>query len=108
MFSHVNNCCNPTTIIGIGKIRPACGRELMSECVDVETNGLRNSILDDIWSKPLWYHKKFEVIRAQDIKPETSSDYKAVYESYYSGQTFEFKPTDHFAPYYKKACDTVY
>lgn len=109
MFSHVNNCCNPTTIIGIGKIRPACGRELMSECVDVETNGLRNSILDDIWSKPLWYHKKFEVFRAQDVgKPETSSDYKAVYESYYSGQTFEFKPTDHFAPYYKKACDTVY
>jgi len=104
MLSHVTNCCTPKPP-ELGRQRPACGREELLGCKDVETKGLNNSILDDVWSKPLWYHKRFEVYRlAGNSKPETYTDYAEVLKGLSSG----FKITDQFCPYHAISCNAVF
>lgn len=98
MFSHVTNCCNIIPKAKRGKRRPACGREELLGCMDTQNKGLRYSILDKIWSKPLWYHQKFESRRLSgELKPQTRSGY---------GVTFD--TTDQFCEYHKKSCDLVF
>jgi hypothetical protein len=105
MFSHhITNCCNVTPPEISRKYRPACGREKLDGCNDGKPFKLQNTILDQIWSKPLWYQKRLEASRNIEgsIKPQRYEDYKNLI-----GAT-GFFPTDQFCEYSQKACDIVY